>query len=170
MADELVGTDADRLFSESFVAHLSQISLGHNDPRGGDRGPVEDHEIWPGILENEPHRTRINDVDLANACVEFPGARAFVPFEAELYVISGNGVAVMKRKPLTQFEFVREAVRALRPRLCQAVAHLLPRQRTHQRIVERIQNPKWRDLRRGRRRVEPTRGNSDGPGHHRLSR
>src|SRR5215510_9512261 len=76
----------------------------------------------------------------------------------------------MKLKPLAQFEFVGEAVRALRPRLCQTVAHLLPGQRTDQRIVERIQNPKWRYLRWGRRWVEPRRRDSDGPGHHRLSR
>ena len=63
----------------------------------------------------------------ADACIQFLGPRAFVTLEAEFHVLGGNGFAIVELEAPTQFELVREPVRALRPRLRQAVAHLLPR-------------------------------------------
>src|SRR6266849_555520 len=109
-----------------------------------------------------------NSIYLADAQIQFLGAGAFVTFEAELHVVSRDGVTVVKLQPVAQLELVPEAVWALRPRLRQTVAHLLPRQRTDERIVQRIEHSEGRDLWWGRRGIKPGRGNGDGPGHHGL--
>src|SRR5437879_12880243 len=83
------------------------------------------------------HRQRIDDLHLADASGKFPGPRALITLETEFHVLGGDGVAVVELEVAAQLERVREPVRALRPRLRQAVAHLLPRQRADQRIVER---------------------------------
>ena len=101
--------------------------------------------------------------------IQFLGTRALVPFKAELHVVRRHGLAVVKLEPTPQLEFVGEAIRALRPRLRQTVAHLLSRQRTHQRVVQRIQDAERCDLRRSRRGIEPARGDGDRPGHDSLS-
>ncbi len=168
MADKLVGAGADWVLSECIVADLGQIFLGNDDSGGGGRGPVEGHEVGPGLLENEAHCQWIDDLHLADAQIQFLGAGAFVTFEAELHVVSRDGVAVVKLQPVAQLELVPEAVWALRPRLRQTVAHLLPRQRTDERIVQRIEHSEGRDLWWGRRGIKPGRGDGEGPGHHGL--
>src|SRR2546422_8385466 len=110
------------------------------------------------------HRQRIDDLHLADASSKFPGPSALITLETEFHVLGGDGVAVVELEAAAQLELVHEPVRALRPRLRQAVAHLLPRHRADQRIVERIQHTEgcdlwrggWRDETQHRQRYRPT--------------
>src|SRR2546422_2282939 len=97
-----------------------------------------------------------------------PPPRAFITLEAEFHVLGGDGVAVVKLEAAAQLELVHEPVRALRPRLRQTVAHLLPRHRADQRIVERIQHTEGCDLWRGGWMGEPWRGGWEAAGPHSL--
>src|SRR2546427_4349868 len=110
------------------------------------------------------HRQRIDDLHLADASSKFPGPSALITLETEFHVLGGDGVAVVELEAAAQLELVHEPVRALRPRLRQAVAHLLPRHRADQRIVERIQHTEGCDLWRGGWWVGPGPGAGDGPG------
>ena len=76
----------------------------------------------------------------------------------------------MELDATAQLELVDEAIRALRPRLRQAVAELLPGQRAHEAVVERVQDPEGRDLGRRARGVQPGRRDRDVPGDGRLAR
>src|SRR5262249_25250436 len=115
VADEFIGPGADRVLAESLVADLRHITLRYDEPGGSGRGAVKGHEIRPGLVENEAHRERINDLDLANVGFEFSRARAFVTLETELHIFGGPLVAVVKLEPRAQFELVGQSVRALRP-------------------------------------------------------
>src|SRR3989441_9587882 len=115
------------------------------------------------------HRQRIDDLHLADASSKFPGPSALITLETEFHVLGGDGVAVVELEAAAQLELVHEPVRALRPRLRQAVAHLLPRHRADQRIVERIQHTEGCDLWRGGWWGEPGRGGGNGAGPHCLS-
>ena len=117
----------------------------------------------------EAHGQGIDDLHLLHAGLELPGSGPLVALEAELHVLRGDGITVVEREPAAQLELVHLAVRALRPGLGQARPHLLPRQRAHQRIVDRVEHPEGCDLRRGGGRVEPARSDRDVPGHHRLA-
>src|SRR5690242_3812447 len=111
-----------------------------NRPRSknASRRCTVDRTFRPRLLENESHRERIHDFNLSDTLIQFLRASAFVPLKAELHVLRRDGVAVVKLEPTAQLELVGDAIRALRPRLRQTVAHLLSRQRAHERIVERI--------------------------------
>src|SRR5262249_870110 len=86
----------------------------------------------------------------------------------ELHVVSRDGVAVVKLQPVAQLELVPEAVWTLGPRLGQTVAHLLPRQRTDERIVQRIEHSEGRDLGWGGRGIKPGPAAGEGPGNRGL--
>src|SRR3989475_898182 len=112
------------------------------------------------------HRRRIDDLHMPDASSKFPGPRALITLETEFHVLGGDGVAVVELEAAAQLELVHEPVRALRPRLRQAVARLLPRHRADQRIVERIQHAEGRDLWRGGWWGETRRGGGKGPRPH----
>ncbi len=169
VADELVRPGTDGVPAKPFVADLRHVFLRHDEPRRGRRRPVEGHEIRPRLLELEADRERINDLDLPDPRVELGRPRSFVPVEAEFHVLGGHRLAVVKLQPAPQLELVREPIRALGPRLRQAIAHLLAGQRLHQPVVERVKNAEGRDLRWGRGRVEPRRSDGDVEREDRLS-
>src|SRR2546430_1024047 len=86
-------------------------------------------------------------------------------FEAELHVLGGDGVAVVKFEIAARLELVYQPVSALRPRLGEARGHLaLSGQGPPQGVVEGEEHPERCDLGRGGRRVEPRRGDGDVPG------
>src|SRR5206468_10265016 len=122
---------------EALVADLREISLGYDEPRRRRAGPVEGHEVRPGRFQPKAHREGIDDLHMLDTRLQLLGARPLVPLEAELHVLGGDGLTVVELEPTAQPELVHESVRALRPRLCQAVADLLARQRADQPIVER---------------------------------
>ena len=167
---ELVGARADRVLPEAFVAHLGQVFLGHDDSGSGGRCPIERHEVWPRLLEMEAHEERSDDLDVRDVFLKSRRASALVPLEAELHVIGRHGVAVVELQPGAQLELVGPAVRALLPRLGDARAHLLAWIRTNERVVDRVEDPERRDLRRSGGGVEPRRGDRHVPGHGRPSR
>src|SRR5207245_3580469 len=170
MADELVWARATGVLSESVVTDAGGVLLRHDDPRRRGGGPVEGHEIRPRLFEHESHHERIHDIYLTDAQSQFLGPGALVSLEAELHVFARDVVAVVELESPAQLELIDEAVWTLRPRLRHTVAHLLSRQRAHQRVVKRIQDAERRDLRWSRRWIEPARGNDDGPGDNQLSR
>src|SRR6266508_4443407 len=90
----------------------------------------------------------IDDLDLLDALVQRLGPRPFVALETELHVLGGEGIAVVKLEPAAKLELVRLSVRAFLPRLREAVPHLLPRQWAEHRVVDRVEQPERRDLRR----------------------
>src|SRR5438093_4966186 len=96
----------------------------------------------------------IDDLDLLDARLQRLGPGPLVALEAELHVLGGDRVAVVELEPAAELELVDPPVRAFLPRLRQARAHLLPRQRAKQRIVDRIEQPERGDL--GRRSEEHT--------------
>src|SRR5262245_52134085 len=115
MAHEPVRAGPDRVFSESVVTHPSRVLLRHDDASGGGGGPVEGHEIRPRLPEDESHGDRIADLYLADVQRQLLGPRTSVPFKAELHIVRGDRVAVVKLEPPPQLELVGEAIRALRP-------------------------------------------------------
>src|SRR5262245_59765595 len=153
------------MLAKALFADLRDVFLRDDDADAGGGRAVERHEIGPGPFEPETHRERIDDVDLADARLELLGARPLVALEAELHVLAGDGIAVVELEPPAELELVGEPVRALRPRLRQAVAHLLVRHRAHESIVDRVDRAEGCDLRRRRRRIEPGRGDRDVPGY-----
>src|SRR5207247_3852469 len=98
------------------------------------------------------------------------GAGPLVALEAKLHVLGGDRVAVVELEPAAELELVDPPVRAFLPRLRQARAHLLPRQRAKQRIVDRIEQPERGALGRGGGRGEPARSERAVTAGHRLSR
>ena len=117
----------------------------------------------------EAHGQGIDDLDLLDARLQRLGPGPLVALEAKLHVLGGDRVAVVELEPAAELELVDPPVRAFLPRLRQARAHLLPRQRAKQRIVDRIEQPERGDLGRGGGRVEPARSERDVPADDRLS-
>src|SRR5262249_49352807 len=169
VAHEFVGAGADRVFAEAVVADLGEVFLRNDDAGGRGGRSVEGHEVRPRVLELKADRERIDDVDLADASQEFLGAGAAIALEAELYVLGGQGIAVVELEPTAQLELVGQPVSAFRPRLGEAVAHLVAGQRAHHRVVDGIEHSEGRDLRWRGRRIEPRRGDRDVPGHDGLA-
>ena len=118
----------------------------------------------------EAHRAGIYRLNVFHLRLEFPSTYAPVACEAKDHIVSGAGITVVEFETRAQGEFIRCAIRAFAPRLCQCWPHALPWQRAHHRIVDGVQNAKGRNLRRCLGRVEPTGGNRDVHGIHEFPR
>ena len=165
VADELVGTGADRMLAEAVVADLGHVFLRDDEARGRRGGAVEGHEVRPRLGETEAHGQWVDDLDGANVSLQLLRASALVALEAELHVLGGQRVAVVELEVAAQLELVHESVGALGPGLGQTRRHLaLARQGPDQRVVEREQHPERGDLRGRARRIEPGRRDRDVPG------
>src|SRR3989449_11184642 len=81
--------------------------------------------------------------------LEFLEPGAAVSLETELHVLRGDRIAVVELELAAQLELVHPSVRALFPRLREAITHLLPGQRADHRVVDGIEHSEGRDLRRG---------------------
>ena len=165
VAHESVRPRTDGLLAESLVADLGQVLFGDDEPRRRRRAAVQGHEVGPRLLEENAHGEGIDDVHLPDARLEFLGPRPPVALVAELHVLRGEGVAIVKLQIAAQLELIGQSIGALRPRLGETRAHLLPGQRPDESVVQGVEHPEGRDLGRRRGRIEPRRGDGDVPGH-----
>src|SRR5262249_54982043 len=168
LADHLVWTGADGMLLETIVPYLLEVLLGDDDASGRGSGAVKGHEVGPGLFQVETHHQGVDDLDGADMRLQFLRPCPLIALEAELDILSSDGIAVVEFEPRPQREFVDQSIRALRPRLRQTVAHLLLRQGAHQRIVNGIEHPKRRNLWRSRGWIEPGGGEGHVPGDHHL--
>ena len=92
--------------------------------------------------------------------------------EAELHVLGGEGVAVVKPEALAQFELVDPRIRAHGPGLGQARAHEVAGHRLHERVVQGVEDPERSELAHHLARIEPDRRQRhvEGPAHLALRR
>src|SRR5207245_10519160 len=86
----------------------------------------------------EPDGQRMHDLHLPDARLKLFGSCTFIALEAELHILGRGGITVVELEPAAQLELVREAVRALAPRLGQTRAHLLVRLRAYERVVHPV--------------------------------
>ena len=139
VADEPVGTETDRLLLEPVVADPLDVLLRHHPARAAHQRSVERHEVGPRLVQEKAHAVGIDDHHLTHLLVQDLGALGAL--KAELHVVGGERVTVVKLQPLAQLEFVDSLVRAHRPRLRQAGRHEIAGHRFHERIVDRVQHP-----------------------------
>src|SRR5207237_10053518 len=140
-AHELVGTGPDGRHAEAVVADLLDVLFGHDPRRAGGAGAVERHEVGPRLLELEAEPTGIDDLDLLYALLEQGRLCAPVALERELHVLGGDGIAVVKPRPLAQHELPRAAVPGYAPRLGEAGGVEGAGHRLGGRRVERVGGP-----------------------------
>ena len=154
-ADEFIRTEADWMLLVTVRPDLLEI-IFRRDPAGGaPQRAVSGHEIRPWLVEDEPHRVRIDDDDLLDLLLEL---RPLGALEAEFDVLGGERVAVVEFHSLAQLEFITELVRAFAPGFGQAWRHVLSRHRLHERVVQRILHPEWRQIAGAcLARIEPSR-------------
>ena len=170
LAHELVRPRPDWPLPETVGAHRLEVLPGQHDAGGGGRRAIEGHEVGPRFFQLDAQGQRIHRLHLAHPRLELLRPRALVALEAPLGVVRRHGVAVVELEATAKLELVGQPVRALRPRLGQARSHLLPGQRTHQRVVDCVEHAEGRDLGRRRRGIEPARGKGDVEGHGDLTR
>src|SRR5262249_29931681 len=130
-----VGTQADGMLLKPRLAHLFQIALGHYEPGGRGRGPIEGQEVRPGRVELEADREGIEHLHGSDGGVEGLRPRAAIACKAELDVLGRTGVAVVKAQARTEGKSIGEPIWALAPRLGKAGAQPAPRQGTDEGIV-----------------------------------
>src|SRR5205085_6587333 len=140
------GTGPDGRPAEAVVADLLEVLFGHDPRRAGRAGAVERHEVGPRLLELEAEPTGIDDLHLLYALLEQGRLRAPVALERELHVLGGDGIAVVKPRPLAQHELPRAAVPGYAPRLGEAGGVEVAGHRLDERVVERVEDHERRDL------------------------
>src|SRR5262249_6369623 len=105
--------EPDRLLLEALEAHLLDVLLG-NDPGSPSRErSVEGHEIGEWLDQVESYTIGTDDRDVSDLLLEDPGSLG--PLEAELHVLGGEGIAVVKLQAVAQLELVDALVCAHRP-------------------------------------------------------
>jgi hypothetical protein len=124
---------------ETVVADLLDVLLGDDPARPGGHRAVERHEVGEGLVQQEAHPGRTDDLDVADAV--FQNLADLRPLEAELHVVGGERIAVVELQAFAQLELVGLAVGARRPRLGQARRHEVTRHRLHQGVVQRVEDP-----------------------------
>ena len=155
VAHELVRAEPDGMLLEAVVPDLLDVLL-RNDPAGaGRRRPVEGHEVGEGLVQHEADTIRIDDHDLADFLLE--DLRSLRAQEAELHVLRGEGIAVVKLESLPELELVGPPIRGLGPRLGEARRHEIAGHRLHEGVVDRVEHPERGDLTRHLARIEPER-------------
>src|SRR5215467_3127384 len=120
MADELVGTQADGMLLKPRLTHLFQIALGHYEPGGRGRGPIEGQEVRPGRVQLEADRAGIRHLHATDGGVEGLRPRAAIACKAELDVLGRTGVAVVKAQARTEGKSIGQPIWALAPGLGKA--------------------------------------------------
>src|SRR5437870_876552 len=105
-AHEAVRPRADRRLLEAVVTHLLDVFLRHDPAAAGRGSTVERHEVRPRLLQDEPHASRVDDLDLADALLEELRPRALVAVERELHDVRGHRIAVVELDALAQHELV----------------------------------------------------------------
>jgi hypothetical protein len=60
----------------------------------------------------------IDDLDRLHTVVQQLGRGALISEEAEVYILSGEGIPVVEHQAPPQLEFVDQPIGALRPGLC----------------------------------------------------
>ena len=164
VADELVRPEADRILLEAVVADLLEVLLRHDPAGAGDDTGVVVHEVGPRLVEREADTVAADDADVLDLLVQQLALRAL---EAELHVVAGERIAIVKRQSLAQLELVRALIRRDRPGLGEARSLQVSGQRLDQRVVQRIEDPERRELSDRLAWIEPLRGDGDvhGPAH-----
>jgi hypothetical protein len=140
---------------EAVVPDLLNVFLRHHPAGAGGQCAVEGHEVGERLVQVEAHPVGIDNGDLAHLLLE--QLRALRALEAELHVLSGEGIAVVELHPLAQLELVDALVGAHRPRLGQARGHEVARHGLHERVVDRVLHPEGRDLAQVLAGIEPLR-------------
>src|SRR2546425_4051493 len=90
---ELVRPQPDGMPLEALVAHLLDVFLGHDPAGPGHEGPVEGHEVGPGVVQMEAHPVRTDHLHLPDLLVE---DLALGALKAELHIVGGEGIAVVE--------------------------------------------------------------------------
>jgi len=85
--------------------HLLVVFLGHHPAGAGDVGGSEqDGEVEERLLEDEPDRAVVHDLDALGFLLEDVGLGAPVILVAELDVLRGDRLAVVELDPFPQRE------------------------------------------------------------------
>ena len=147
-ADKSIGAGADRMLGKAGVADLFDIALWQDETDRTSGAAVKGHEIGPDFLHVKADYARVDNFDLRHFFFDLGSAGSFVAVIAELDVLGGQRIAVVKGQPWAQFECVGEAVLAFLPGFGEGRAHLLSGVGAHQRIVQCIEDAKRRNLRR----------------------
>ena len=168
-AREAIGPEPHGLASESLLADLLDVLLGHDPRRAGGRSGIEDQEVGPRRVKNEADAMRVDDVHGLDPVVQRLRGGAPIAQEAELHVLRREGVAVVELQPLAQLELVHEAVRALLPGLGQTGRHVIAGQRLHQRVVQGVEEHERHADSRGLGGIEKRQGDRNIEGHRQLA-
>src|SRR5262245_6929054 len=95
MIDQAIGSEANRLVLEGFIADFLDIFSGDN-PAGARRGrAVERHKIRPGLMQAKAHVMGVDNLHGLYPFFQVPGTSTRVALEAELHILGSEGVAIV---------------------------------------------------------------------------
>jgi hypothetical protein len=158
VAHELIRPKANRMLFEPLRPDLLQVGFRDHHASGGGSRAIERQEVWPGGVEMEADRSRIDELNAFHLGVEFPRPGTLVAHEAKVHIVGGAGHPIVKLQSGPERELVEKSIGALVPRLGQGWPQACTRDGPHQGIVEGIEDRKGKKLRWGLCGIEPGRG------------